>query len=211
MSESIPAVLIDYSLEHSTPESEHTRWISEATTERLLYDDMLSGPHVGGLLRFLVKISSAKRILEIGTFTGYATLTMAESLPEDGTIDTLEMNLKYLKIAREGFERSGISHKINIIEGNSRNTVLTLEPGYDIVFIDADKDHYPEYFKSAKKLLSNGGILIADNVFWQGGVLHPSDRKSRAIHRFNQLVANDPEFENVMLPVRDGILLARKK
>ncbi|MCH8568473.1 MAG: O-methyltransferase [Balneolales bacterium] len=200
-----------YALAHSGRESEALQFIVKATSEELEYDDMLSGPQVGGLLRLLIQTGGFSKILEVGMFTGYATLSIAEVLPDDGSVTCLEMNTLYASVAARGFAKAGLGHKITVIMGNARETVQTINGTYDLIFIDADKQYYPEYYKCVKPLLRKGGIIVADNVFWYGGVLTLESRKSKAIDEFNALVAEDLEMESVMLDIRDGLLIARKK
>jgi caffeoyl-CoA O-methyltransferase len=203
--------LSKYAYQHSNPESDARAFIVKATSEELAYADMLSGRQVAGLLRTLVAAAGYKKILEIGMFTGYATLSMAEVLPESGHITTLEMNTMYMAIADQAFKKAGLSDRITVMHGNARETCLKLKGPFDLIFLDADKQHYPEYYKTLKPLLRSNGILAADNVFWGGGVLQPDDRKSKAIDEFNKMLAGDPDMETVMLDIRDGLTVARKR
>lgn len=196
---------------HSSEESEALKFIAEATHKELQYADMLSGKQVTGLLRLLIQTGGFAQILEVGMFTGYASTAMAEVLPENGRITTLEMNTLYAGIARRGFQLAGLEHKIQIIMGNARESVLHLTQTFDLIFLDADKQWYPEYLRVLKPKLRPGGLLVADNVFWYGGVLENKDRKSQAIDTFNRLLKEDPEMEVVMLGIRDGLTVARIK
>lgn len=184
--------------------------IVEATNRDLKYAHMLSGKQVAGLLRFLIKLAGIRTVLEIGTFTGYATLAMAEALPDDGKVTTLDMNEKYVEIARKHFMASPHGQKINVVFGDARQSLSSIDGHFGLVFLDADKQYYPEYYQLMKPKLGPGGILVADNVFWSGGVLDPVGPKSRAVHRFNGMVRDDVDMETLMLPVRDGVLIARK-
>ncbi len=203
--------LQQYAKDHTSRESESLQFIVKATAEELQYDDMLSGRQVAGLLRLLIQTGNLKQILEVGMFTGYATLSMAEVLPEGGRITTLEMNTLYKSVAERAFSKSGLADRIEIIFGNARETCVSLEGGLDLIFLDADKQYYPEYYKILKPKLTSGGLFVIDNVFWHGGVLEPSDRKSRAIDELNNMIAKDDEMETVMLDIRDGITISRKK
>ncbi|MCC5925222.1 MAG: class I SAM-dependent methyltransferase [Bacteroidetes bacterium] len=196
----------------------HTSWPNEIaagiikdTTEELAYADMLSGNQVTGLLRMLIKVSGARTIAEIGMFTGLATLAMMESLPADGKIYALEMNTRYRDIALRHLMKSAHFNKFELIFGSARETVNNLPEGLDLVFIDADKDYYPTYYEILLNKLKQGGIMVLDNMFWYGGVLLPSkDRKSKTLSELNDLIQTDDRVENVMLTVRDGIVLLRK-
>ena len=200
-----------YSSSFCFDESEILKAIRLATDSELNYADMLSGKMVAGLLRLLIQTGGYENILEIGMFTGYATLAMAEVLPENGKITTLEMNKRYYDIAMRHFNQFDNKNKIKVIFGNARESCLELDETYDLIFLDADKQFYPEYFNILKPKLNKGGILFADNVFWSGKVLDQSDRKSKAIHQFNEMVKADAEMEPLMLTIRDGVLIARKR
>ncbi len=200
-----------YSENHTTPESEALKELIKSSDEALEYIDMLSGRIVGQFLKMMVQISKAKRILEIGTFTGYSALMMAEALPEDGEMVTLEMNYKYQEIAQNHFDSFPNGSKIKVIKGNAQKTITTLEGEFDMVYLDGDKLQYEHYYGESMKRLKQGGLIIADNVLWDGMVLDPEDSKSRAIKNFNALVAKDERVEQVLLPVRDGVSVIRKK
>ena len=203
--------LQEYAKQHTSEESEALKFIVKATAEELQYDDMLSGRQIGTLLRLFVQTSNASNILEVGMFTGYATLSMAEVLPEGGRITALEMNTLYMGIAERAFEMAGLKDRINIIHGNARESCKELKDSYDLIFLDADKQQYPQYFKDLKPRLKPGGLLVVDNVFWYGGVLEKNDRKSIAVHELNEMLLNDPDMETVMLDIRDGLTISRKR
>lgn len=201
----------DYAEAVTTPESEAIQQLVQSSDAELEYVDMLSGNLVGQLLKLLIKISGAKRILEIGTFTGYSALTMAEALPEDGKIITLEMNLRYQELAEKHFEDSVHKNKIILKKGSALELLEEIDGTFDLIFLDADKVRYPVYYKKLLPKLRSGGLLVADNVLWDGMVLKPEDEKSKAIDEFNRIVADDYRVEQVLLPVRDGISIIRKK
>ena len=201
-----------YAEEFSDSKNTLLNQIKIDTTAKLQHSDMLSGNQVSGLISLLIKISNANIIAEIGVFTGFSTLMMVESLPDHGKLYCLEMNKKYLDIALPNLRQSASFNKIHVLEGNAREKINELPNNLDLVFLDADKDYYATYYEVILSKLKSGGIIIADNVFWHGGVLDAKkDRKSRSIHEFNELVFSDKRVESVMLTVRDGISIIRKK
>ncbi len=206
-----PAEIDAYAEQMSSEESKEVKQLIQESDEELQYVDMLSGRLVGMLLQMLIQISGAKRILEIGTFTGYSALMMSEVLPEGGRIFTCEMNLRYIALAKDFFARHDKKNCITLLEGNAMQSIDKLEGDFDLVYLDGDKMRYPEYFQKLKERMPSGALMLADNVLWDGMVLNPEDPKSQAIHRFNQMVKEDSDVEKVLLPVRDGINLIRKK
>lgn len=199
-----------YSEKHTTSESEDILNLIQSSDEELQYIDMLSGRVVGQFLKMIVKISGASRILEIGTFTGYSAIMMAEALPEYGELITLEMNLKYQKLAQKHFDESKAGHKVTMLPGNAQDTIKELSGAFDIIYLDGDKLRYSFYYEQVLPMLNSGGLIIADNVLWDGTVLEPEDQKAKAIAAFNKLVAEDDRVEQVLLPVRDGVNVIRK-
>lgn len=202
--------LDDYIQRHTTAESQMIRELVANSIEDLDHIDMLSGNTVGQLLALLIRLGGCKRILEVGTFTGYGTIQMAQALPDDGKIYTLEMNERFRSVSDQFFSRPPFDRKIQQLLGPALTSIRTLEGPFDLVFLDADKANYPAYYEEIRPKLRSGGLLVADNVFWNGEVLTATTRKGQQVHRFNRMVHADPEFENVMLPVRDGLLIARK-
>lgn len=199
-----------YSEAHTSPESEEVRALIASSDQELEYIDMLSGKLVGQLLKILVQVSGARRILEIGTFTGYSAVTMAEALPDDGELITLEMKGRYINLARKHFSESSVGHKIRLIAGNAQETIDKLEGEFDLIYLDGDKLRYLFYYEKAIDKLKSNGLLVVDNVLWDATVLNPRDSKSQAINDFNKLVSEDPRVEQVLLPIRDGVNLIRK-
>jgi caffeoyl-CoA O-methyltransferase len=185
--------------------------IARVTSTSLRYDDMLSGPVVTGLLQFLINTTAASRVLEIGMFTGYATVAMAGALPPGGKVVTCESNKKYIDLALPLIKQSGLENRIEIIFGDAMKTLDSIVPWFDLVFLDADKENYLNYFEKALPLLKKDGIFVIDNAFWQGKVNDPGDRKGAAVHSLNERIQLDNNLENVMLPVRDGLHLVLKK
>ncbi|HKJ34548.1 MAG TPA: class I SAM-dependent methyltransferase [Balneolales bacterium] len=199
-----------YAYDHTTQESELLKNVVKATNERLEYSQMLSGRVEGRLLQMLIRLSHAKKILEIGMFTGYSALSMAEALPDDGRIITCDTNDRYRKIAEEFFTKSPHGGKITIKMGPALETIPKLHEVFDLVFMDADKGNYPEYYELIMPKLKVGGILIVDNALWSGTVLQPTDHKAKAIDQLNKKIAKDARVQNILLTVRDGIHIVQK-
>ncbi|MFH5831845.1 O-methyltransferase [Halalkalibaculum sp. DA384] len=199
-----------YARDHTTPEPELMQELIEVSDQNLEYIDMLSGRVVGRLLNMLVKMTGSRRILEIGMFTGYSALMMAEALPDDGKLITCDLNEKYASIARSFFERSQHGHKIEVRMGEALETLKTLEGPFDFIFVDADKGNYPNYYRETLPMLKRGGVMVIDNVFLAENVLAPNDEKAEAVDQLNTLIAEDDSVEQVMLTERDGLTIARK-
>lgn len=173
---------------------------------------MLSGHLQGRVLSMLSKIMAPKHILEIGTFTGYATLCFAEGLPKDGKIITLDINEELEERVRGYFEASDYYNKIDYRIGNAMDIIPTIDEVFDIVFIDADKKNNGNYYNLVFDKVRNGGLIITDNVLWSGKVLTKiNDTDTSNIHSFNQMVVADERVEKMILPVRDGLFIVRKK
>ena len=193
-------------------------WLERQTNIHTNFPRMLAGKVQGELLRLLVKISGARQILEIGAFTGYSTICMASALPEGGRIDSLEINDELEDLMREGWRRAGVEDKINLHLGDALRILKAGEglcaDGYDFVFIDANKREYCEYYDLVMPLLGSGGIIVADDVLWDGKVYAESvsrDAQTAGLAAFNDKIANDPRVEVVMLPLRDGLSIIRRK
>lgn len=200
-----------YAIHHTTDHSEIIKELISVSEQNLEHIDMLSGRLVGRLLDLLIKISGAKRVLEVGTFAGYSALTMAEALPEEGELFTCEYNERYENIARTFFEKSEVGSKITLLMGKALETIPAISDRFDFVFLDADKINYPNYYEMILPRLEQGGVMVIDNVFWRGEVLDSESDKARAIDRLNKMIRNDDSVEQVMLPVRDGVTVLRKK
>lgn len=201
-----------YAIEHSSELPPLLEELAKRTRAETEAPQMMVGPLEGNLLRLLVGLSGARRVLEIGTFTGFSALCMASALPEDGELVTCEMSEKHASIARQFFERSPDGKKIDLRLGPALDTIRQLPADhFDVIFVDADKQGYPAYYEEAMRLLRKGGLLIGDNTLWGGRVLDPQDENTRAIVAFNQRAKNDPRVEHVLLPVRDGVHLIRKR
>ena len=173
---------------------------------------MASGPVQGQFLQFIVQMLKPKRVLEIGTFTGYSAICLAKKLPEGGRLTTIEANVEYEEIIRKYFDKAQVTNKIDLIFGDAKQVIPNLTDGFDLVFIDADKINYPTYYDLVIGKVNVGGLILADNVIWEGKVLNANtkERDTQAIITFNDKVQNDPRVENVLLPIRDGLMMVRK-
>lgn len=203
-----------YIREMSTPQGEALAWVERQSWLRTSHGRQVTGPQVGALLRQFVLLLQPQRVLEIGTFSGYATLWMAGALPEGGRIDTIEINDEMEDFIREGFERAGLSDRIRLVIGDALDILPGMDNCYDLVFIDADKRDYVAYYQYVIDLVRTGGLIVADNVLWDGKVCGeeiPRDQQTRGILAFNDLVAGDDRVENFILPLRDGLNIIRKK
>jgi len=188
-------------------------WIVKQTNIRTNYPQMLSGPVQGQFLKMLVEISGAVRVLEIGTFTGYSAACMAMGLPSDGHLDTLEINDELEDVIREGWKRAGVEHLISLHIGDACEFMKEMEGPYDLVFIDANKREYLRYYELALPLLGRGGLIVADDVMLGGkvcGDTPATDSQTSGLVSFNEFVLSDPRVEQVILPLRDGLCIARK-
>lgn len=212
MEKLINASLEDYARSHSSPPPEALLEIEQYTRAHRPDWEMLSGPLEGNLLRLLVVLSSARRILEIGLFTGYSALTMATALPPDGEIISCENDPEAIAIAQRFFDRTPCGRKIHVRPGPALDTLEALRGEvFDLAFIDADKENYPVYYDRVLPLLRPGGLLIADNTLWSGRVLAPRTPADLGIAAFNRKVRHDESVEAVLLTVRDGVTVVRKK
>lgn len=203
----------EYLENHGSKEPEILVSLRKETYQKTLQPHMLSGYQQGRLLTILSKLIAPKNILEIGTFTGYATLCLAEGLAENGKITTLDINEDLEYIPRKYFAESRFSAQIDFKIENALDFLKLNQEVFDLVFIDADKENYVEYFNLLKPKMKSGGVLLFDNVLWYGKVLeeNPDLESTRKIIELNDVVANDSDFENVILPLRDGISILRKR
>ncbi|OUP12199.1 methyltransferase [Mediterranea sp. An20] len=205
----------DYILSHIDPEPPYLHALYRDTHLKLLYPRMASGHLQGRLLKMLVQMIRPQRVLEIGTYSGYSALCMAEGLPEGGRILTYEINDEQEEFTRPWFDNSPYAACIDFRIGDALNEVPRLQQTFDLVYIDADKRKYVEYYEISLQWLRPGGYIIADNTLWDGHVLEehprPSDLQTIGIRHFNDLVAQDQRVEKVILPLRDGLTLIRKK
>ena len=203
--------LADYLNKNSEKEPEILSQLSKETHQKILQPRMLSGHIQGRFLSFISKIKSPEKILEIGTYTGYSTICLAEGLSKNGKIDTIDKNEELIKIQNKYFEKSGFRNKIIQHTGNAIDILKSLNEKYDIVFIDADKENYINYFNQVSNKLSKNGIIISDNVLWSGKVLDSKqkDEETSTLVEFNKIVNHDKRFKNIILPIRDGISISR--
>ncbi len=206
----VDQVLEDYAVDHSGPLPLLMEELRRFTSEHMELPQMQVGPLEGMLLKVLARLVRARRILEVGTFTGYSGLMMACALPEDGELITCELEEKNARVARRFFDKSGHGAKIKIERGPAMETLSTLEGPFDMAFIDADKVNYIHYFDLILPMMREGGVIVADNVLWSGRVLGDEaewDESTRALAAFNQHVRRHAELDRVMLTVRDGMTL----
>ena len=200
-----------YAARHGAPESRLFRELARVTKAKTAWPQMQVGRLEGGFLRLMVKIARAKRVLEIGTFTGYSALAMAEGLPSGGRLITCDLDPVATRIAREYWKRSSHGKKIELRLGPALQMIPRFKGFFDLVFIDADKENYIRYWNLCVPKVRRGGVLLVDNVFWGGRVLRPQDTTTRAIAAFNRFAAADRRVEVVILPLRDGVTLAYRK
>ncbi len=206
----VPKKIELYCRKNTTPESQLLHELVDETYARTAYPEMQIGHLEGAFLRMLVRLIRAKRVLELGTFTGYSSLVMAQALPEDGKLITCDIDPEATEIAKRYWSRSPHGNKIELRLGPALETLRNIKGPFDLVFIDADKENYINYWELCMPKTRSGGLIVIDNVLWSGGVLEPEDETDRAIAEFNRHVYNDERVEVVMLPLRDGVTLAWK-
>ena len=200
----------NYAHEHSGEEGDLLAQLEKETYETLEIPQMTTGRIEGRFLKMLAQLIGAKRIMEIGTFGGYASLSMAEALPEDGELFTCDVDPIAIRFAKRFFAKSEHGKKITLLEGPALESLKTFSGSLDMAFIDADKENYLNYYEAILPMIRQGGLIVVDNVLWSGRVLNPVDASDKAIHRFNEKIKNDTRVECVLLTVRDGIYCIRK-
>lgn len=211
-----------YIEDHASVPNEALEWVVKQTHVRTNHARMLSGAAQGQLMRMIALMCGAKRILELGTFTGFSAICLGSALPEGGHLDTLELNDELEDLILEGFEKAGLADKISLHIGDCKETLIKMksEMGedtdklYDLVYIDANKREYCEYYDLVFDMIRPGGLILADNVIWDGKVCQdplPQDKQTLSIVSFNDKVTADPRVESVIIPIRDGLNLIRKK
>jgi caffeoyl-CoA O-methyltransferase len=209
----VPADIEAYAQAHSMPESDLCRALREETHRCMEAPQMIVGPLEGAFLKMMTQLMQATSVLEIGMFTGYSALCFAEALPADGTVLTCEVDEESATIARQYFERSPVGKKIEVRMGPALETMRYLKGPFDLIFIDADKVNYLNYYRRTLDLLAPQGVILIDNVLWNGDVLKqpPPDEKTAAIQELNRTVSSDPRVSAVLVTIRDGVLVIRRK
>ena len=210
----LPEALDNYVVSHSEQEPELLQQLTRETYQKILQPIMLSGPYQGRVLSMISKLVNPKSILELGTFTGYATLCLAEGLQKDGVIHTVDINEELHDFQRKYFDKSDYGSRIIQHTGSALDIIPDLDTSFDLVFIDADKPNYSNYFHLIIDKLNSGGIILSDNVLWHGKVveeLNEKDISTKAVLDYNTLLKEDERIETVMLPIRDGLTISRKK
>jgi predicted O-methyltransferase YrrM len=207
-----PEKILKYSENHSSEEDPVLQELERITHLKTVHPQMLSGKVQGQFLSFISGMIKPKSILEIGTFTGYSAYCLAKGLQEDGRLITIEVNEELKDLVMDFFRKASIENKVELIIGDALKIVPDLTEKFDLIFIDANKEHYPDYYDMCIDKLNHGAYLIADNVLWGGKVVEEplSDQSSIKLHEFNRLVQNDHRVENVFLTIRDGLMIVRK-
>jgi predicted O-methyltransferase YrrM len=206
--------LADYCENHTSPESELLSNLNRDTHLKVVSPRMLSGHLQGRFLSFISKLQKSQLILEIGTYTGYSALCLAEGLAESGKLISIDVNEETSSYAQSFIDKSDYQNQIKLVVADAKDFIHTISNPIDLVFIDADKKNYLAYYQLIIEKLNTGGIIIADNVLWSGKITMPEgemDRETLALHEFNEFVQNDGRVENMLLPIRDGLMVIRKK
>ena len=210
----LPEALDNYVVAHSEQEPELLQQLTRETYQKVLQPIMLSGPYQGRVLSMISKLIQPKSILELGTFTGYSTICLAEGLASNGKLHTIDINEELVDFQRKYFEKSGFGKQIFQHTGNALDIIPKLDMTFDLVFIDADKPNYCNYFHAIIDKLNVGGIILSDNVLWHGKVIGPlkeKDSSTKAVLDYNTLLKKDQRIETVLLPIRDGLTISRKR
>ncbi len=210
----LPQTIDDYVVQHSAKEPELLQQLNRETNQKVLQPRMLSGHYQGRILSMLSKIINPKNILEIGTYTGYSALCLAEGMKSNGILHTIDINEELVDLQKRYFDASPWRDQIVQHVGDATNIIPTLKKDFDLVFIDADKPNYPIYFQQIMDKLRPGGVILSDNVLWSGKVVEPlqaDDESTKALLEYNRLLVEDERLETVMLPVRDGLTISRRK
>jgi caffeoyl-CoA O-methyltransferase len=202
-----------YLVEHSREEDPVLQELSRHTYLKVVHPRMLSGHILGSFLTMFSKMLSPQHILEIGTYTGYSAICLARGLRPGGTLTTIEVNDELRSTALKYFTKAGLHEQIELVNGDALKVIPALEDSYDLVFMDANKDDYPDYYKLVIDKVATGGYILVDNVLWGGKVLDAQleDSTTRTIDQFNKMITADRRVENLLLPIRDGLMVIRKK
>lgn len=210
----LPKNIEEYIVNHSQNEPELLRQLNKETWQKVLNPRMLSGGYQGRILSMISKLIYPKTILEIGTYTGYSALCLAEGLQKNGMLFTIDKNVELEDFAKKYFGQSPYNLQIKQLVGNALDIIPTLNEKFDLVFIDADKVNYPAYFNIIIGKMNAGGVILSDNVLWSGKVVEkikPNDKDTKAIIEFNKMLVSDDRIETVLLPIRDGLSISRVK
>jgi caffeoyl-CoA O-methyltransferase len=210
----LPENIDNYVVEHSQQEPQLLKELTKETWQKVLNPRMLSGAFQGRLLSMLSKLIQPKRILEIGTYTGYSALCLAEGLSSDGILYTIDKNEELLSLQQKYFKKSGYQNQVKTFTGNAMDIIPNIPEKFDLVFIDADKSNYINYFHLIIDKMNPGGIILSDNVLWSGKVveaLDPKDLDTKILLEYNSLLNSDDRLETVLLPIRDGLTISRVK
>jgi predicted O-methyltransferase YrrM len=210
----LPEKIDNYVVAHSQEEPKILQELTKETWQKVLNPRMISGAYQGRVLSMISKMIQPKKVLEIGTFTGYSALSIAEGLPKDGTILTIDRNEELAELQQKYFDKSIYKKQIKTFAGNALEIIPTLEEKFDLVFIDADKSNYTNYFHLLIHKMNSGGIILSDNVLWYGKVAEKaseSDVDTIALQAYNELLNTDDRIDTVMLPIRDGLTISRVK
>jgi len=208
----IPQELDDYVVAHSQKEPELLQQLTRETYQKILQPRMLSGHYQGRILSMISKLVNPKSILEIGTYTGYSALSLAEGMHENGQLHTIDINEELVDFQRKYFDKSGYGNQIHQHLGSAIDIIPALNIKFDLVFIDADKPNYVNYFNIIIDKMNPGGVILSDNVLWSGKVLKPlqeKDESTRILLAYNKLLNEDSRIETVLLPIRDGLTMSR--
>ena len=210
----LPEKIDDYSVSHSQKEPQILQELTRETWQKVVNPRMLSGAFQGRVLSMISKLIQPKNILEIGTYTGYSAICIAEGLQEHSSIDTIDKNEELADLQNKYFEKSGFRNKIIQHVGPALEIIPTIHKKFDLVFIDADKSNYSNYFHLIIDKMNKGGVILSDNVLWSGKVvekLDPKDQDTKALLEYNKLLNTDKRIETVLLPIRDGLTISRVK
>jgi len=209
----IPEELDNYVVKHSQDEPELLHQLTRETYQKILQPRMLSGPYQGRILSMISKLVNPKSILEIGTYTGYSALCLVEGLQKGGELHTIDINEELVDFQRKYFDRSEFGNQIHQYIGNALEIIPSLHKTFDLIFIDADKENYINYFNIIINKLNSGGVILSDNVLWSGKVLdeeNQTDEVTKSLVAYNKLLKEDERVESVILPIRDGLTISRK-
>lgn len=202
-----------YIIEHTSKVDDILYKLYRETFLKVIQPEMISGPYLGKFLEIVSLLLKPRNILEIGTFTGFSTICLSKGLQKDGKIYTIEINEELQEIYRKFFKEAKIEDKVEILIGDAKEILKYLDVEFDLAFIDASKREYPEYYKQILPKIKKGGLIIADNVLWYNNVLNEkfSDKDTQGVRKFNEIVQNDDRVENIIIPIRDGIMMIYKK